>query len=144
VGLCIARLTCISKTDIPDAEDLHTYTGIEPPRRQSARRTRNILPEALQETETAAVPQQERPKRTADVQDVTGRQTVNTGNHSKRPKTAHEGAVKNQNVQDESSELTEPEETSAVMTDSKDDDMSGKSDSPEEEEVCFSYSLLYP
>lgn len=110
---------------------------MEPPRRQSARRTRNILPESLQETETAGVPQERRLKRTAGAQTTAGLD-VDANHHGKRPKTAHEGGMKEQESADESSELTEPEETEAVIADSKDDDISGKSDSPEEdpEQVC--------
>lgn len=105
---------------------------MEPPRRQSARRTRNILPESLQEAETAGVPQERQPKRAAGAQ-TTGGLDVDANHHGKRPKTAHEGGVEEQERGDESSELTEPEDTEAVTADSKDDDFSGKSDLPEED-----------
>lgn len=72
---------------------------------------------------------------------VTGEPDADPGNPKKRPKTAHE-TVKEQNTEDESSELTEPEETEAVMTHSKDDDKSGKTDSPEEQQVCIRFSAL--
>ncbi|GHJ89804.1 hypothetical protein NliqN6_6206 [Naganishia liquefaciens] len=119
-------------TDVPSAEDLHRRTGLEPPKRQSARRTRNILPDSLPENETTVVLHEGRTKRTADAT-TTGATNIEVVNHGKRPKTSHGGVTEAPRIEKESSELTEPERTETRMTDSKDDDISGPSDSSEQE-----------
>lgn len=120
---------------MPSADDLHDHTDNQPPKRQSAQRTRNIIPEALLELDNARVSHQDGQKRQID-----GDAHGNDKQQSKRIKIGNEGAMKVHTLDDdEDSDLTdlsdeeEAEEEEAKMTDSKaTDDTRDSSPAPEE------------
>jgi hypothetical protein len=142
------RFCTVSQSDVPSADDLHDHTDNQPPKRQSAQRTRNIIPEALLELDNSRVSHQDGQKRQID-----GDAHGNDKQQSKRIKTGNEGAMKVHTLNDdEDSDLTdlsdeeEEEEEEAKMTDSKaTDDTRDSSPAPEEapEEVSHCQDLEY-